>query len=149
MLFLFRSSMTIAGLAILGLIGGCCTGGTCGSAATSPAPVYSSPTYVQSAPADCGCGCSAASSSTYDSYSQPTDAYGGSAYGESTYSGSNVVSQTGSAVGSDYYSGQAAGSTTSPAVIEPPVNTTPGFSAGSATKAIGNSLPGNFLPDNN
>ena len=137
---LIRSLMTVLGLAIIGSFGGCCTSGTCGTTTTAPQTVYSDVSYAQSAPSDCGCGCSAASSTSYDSYAQPTEAVSDS---------TNFVSQPVPAGDSPYYVGNAAGSANSPAIIEPPTdNSTSGFSAGSSTRAINNALPGNLLPNN-
>ena len=137
---LFRSLLTVVGLAIVGLIGGCCTCGTCGSSATTSETVYSDATYTQSAPADCGCGCSAAPSTSYDSYSQPT---------EVVSSSTNVISQSGPVSDSPYLISDTVGTSATPVVEPPSNNATSGFSAGSATKAINNALPGNLLPTDN
>ena len=139
---LFRSSLTILGLAIVGLIGGCCSCGTCDTSATSSETVYSGPTYAEAAPADCGCGCSAAAPTSYDSYPQSAQAGSDS---------SNVISESNSANANPYYVGDAVETSTSasPAVVEPPSdNTTSGFTAGSSTRSNDNTLPGNFLPNN-
>ena len=135
---LFRSLLTVLGLAMVGSIGGCCTSGTCGSPTTSET-CYPEATYTESAPADCGCGCSSAPTTSYDTYSQPTDAVSNH---------SNVTSQSGPVNDSPYYVGDAVEMNATPVVEPPSSNATSGFSAGSATKAIDNALPGNLLPNN-
>ena len=161
---LSRSLMTVLGLAVVGLIGGCCTCDKCGTSNTTSEVVHPEATYIQSAPADCGCGCSAASSSSYvpTSYSTsyPTPAGSGSTQFTEAGSGStqvteagsgstNVTSESGSGSSSRFV-GDAATSVDSPVVVEPPSNSSvPGFTAGSSTRGVNNLLPGNLLPSEN
>ena len=125
----------ILGLAFIASLGGCCTGGSCGSAACSSAEqVYTAPTQTPTSASDCGCGCSAATDSAMSYESATTDA------SSQFFSPSQVPTE------SPYVSTEMPSSLSAPTpVVEAPsLGETTGFTAGSASK--GNALPGNLLP---
>ena len=124
----------VLGLALIASLGGCCTSGSCGSAASSSAnQVYTAPASTPTPASDCGCGCSVAADSgmSYESMGPVED--------------SQFYSPSDSSTESPYVSGEVTPSSSPTPVVEAPsVGESSGFTAGSSSKT--NPLPGNLLP---